>query len=340
MLERSFKYWLIAATLGITLIGCSTTAPSSDTPAEETPPEPAAAEAPRPQIDYEPSSLTVSFKEGEQATPVSLHIWSANEVTATWQLTAGVDWLECTPSKGASTGERDEVTVRVDTTSMGAGTYDANLILIIRGALGGPTKIPVHVTIEPEARPAIMSDDFSDESSGWDTFSDETGDVRYCEGQLRVKARTDAEYSTDSFYLQETFGDFSAEVETTLVEGTTDNWHTFYARSQVDPYGRYVFAISADGFYMIGREEEVELVDLVGPTRSRHIETGVGPRNVLRVECMGDTLRLWANDHKLAEVEDSSFTSGYVGLGATAWTPEEGKEFTDIAFDDLVIREA
>ncbi len=53
----------------------------------------------------------------------------------------------------------------------------------------------------------------------------------------------------------------------------------------------------------------------------------------MRVECEGNTLRLYANGHLLSEVTDSTFSNGYVGLGVTSLAGS----YSEAAFDNFVI---
>ncbi len=133
-------------------------------------------------------------------------------------------------------------------------------------------------------------------------------------------------------YLDRSFADFVLEVETWLVSGSEDNWHTVVCRS--DRGGDYYhFGVSADGYYEILRFTDGEVTVLAGPESSGFINTGYGARNLVRVECVGSRLSLWANGNLLATVNDSSYSSGYIGLGCDAL----GSTFTEVAFDNLVI---
>ena len=213
-------------------------------------------------------------------------------------------------------------------------------------APAAPTPTPSPPPPEPSPPPeptvisevVLYSDDFSDETRGWDTFDDEDGSAFYHDEALHLKNNTFAEYDTVSFYSRQEFTDFVLEVETKLVDGTDDNSHHVLCRVQPTiESNNYRFVISADGYYGLGKEVNGELIEMISMTRSIHIRKGKDTVNLMRVECIGSTLRLSANGHLLVEEVDSTFTSGFLGLGATAWTEQHGKTFTEITFDNLVV---
>jgi uncharacterized repeat protein (TIGR02543 family) len=128
--------------------------------------------------------------------------------------------------------------------------------------------LTAHFVTNPTVPEVLFSDDFSDESSGWLTYDDYDGRVIYFDGCLYVKDYTTPE---GSIYCecQRYFTDFILEVETWLVGGTDDNWHTVFCRwnSEDDCYG---FGISADGYYEIGKFVDSKMTSLVGPTYSSY----------------------------------------------------------------------
>ena len=97
----------------------------------------------------------------------------------------------------------------------------------------------------------------------------------------------------------------------------------------------YIFGISADGFYCVGMYEDWdEGAVLIEPTRSIHINEGQGIINVVRAECNGSTLRLSVNGHLLADINDTTLTSGDIGVGSCSWSGT----FTEVAFDNIVVK--
>jgi uncharacterized repeat protein (TIGR02543 family) len=188
------------------------------------------------------------------------------------------------------------------------------------------------VTAHFEATPTVLfSDDFSQDTGDWDTFSDSNGSVFYENGWLHVINYTEAPFDTYTLSHQH-FTDFILEVETKLVEGTDDNWQGVTCRYQ-DGGNYYAFGVSADGYYLISKFTDGEQKYLAGPTRSSHINQGWDVINVMHIECIGSSLSLSANGHLLKTVTDTTFSGGDMGLIATAW---EGN-LTEIAFDNIIV---
>lgn len=194
------------------------------------------------------------------------------------------------------------------------------------GGEGTPTPTPT------STGGVLFSDDFSNPSSGWETGDYDDGWVEYQIGALHIEDSTydDAcTYSDLSLY----YSDLAIEVETWLVAGTDDNWHQVFCRC-VDDDNYYNFGISADGYYAISLWQNGVRSALSGsPTLSSYINEGWDVVNLMRVECEGNTLRLYANGHLLSEVTDSTFSNGYVGLGVTSLAGS----YSEAAFDNFVI---
>jgi uncharacterized repeat protein (TIGR02543 family) len=179
------------------------------------------------------------------------------------------------------------------------------------------------------AHEVLFSDDFSDENSGWVTYDESGGRVAYLNGYLYIKDYNDG-WSIFS-ESQRYFTDFIVEVETWLVGGIDDNWHSVACRLQDDK--QYTCSISADGYYLIDKEINENVIALAGPTFSSYINQGVGAVNLIHIECIGSSLSLLVNGHLLETITDATLTGGDIALGANALAGT----FTEIAFDNIII---
>jgi len=177
----------------------------------------------------------------------------------------------------------------------------------------------------------LFSDDFSDASSGWDTYSDDEGSASYENGALHVMDYPYSLYSENS-YISLYLTDFILEVETQLVDGSDDNWHTIICRSDMTS-NYYAFGISADGYYHITKFINGLPIILIEPTSTEYIDIGQGRHNLVQVRCVGSDLGLSVNRNMVANINDDSLVSGYIGLGCEALGPE----FTEVLFDDIVV---
>ncbi|MCZ6761278.1 MAG: hypothetical protein O7D29_13065 [Gemmatimonadetes bacterium] len=190
----------------------------------------------------------------------------------------------------------------------------------------------LHAGVAETQDKVLFSDDFSVRSDRWDVGEWENGTARYVGETMRVRSITAPGNGSTFVNYDRTFTDHVIQVETTLVGGTDDNWQTVACR--MTSTGYYDLGISADGYFLLdvwvdGRKLNRSL----GPTRSRHIRLGSNVVNVLRVECVGNTLRLSVNGHFLAEINDDNHASGEIGLSVDSL----GDSYSEVAFDNLVV---
>ena len=179
----------------------------------------------------------------------------------------------------------------------------------------------------------LFQDDFSDTSSGWDRVDVSEGVTDYADGVYRIFVNTD---NTDVWANPGlNFTDMSIEVEATKVGGPDDNDFGVICRYE-DVENFYMFIISSDGYFGILRVTggEQELLGESEMVYSDKIKTG-NATNTLMADCVGTTLTLYVNGTPLISVEDSSLTSGDVGLVAGCFDVAG----TDIHFDDFVVRQ-
>ncbi|OGO65490.1 MAG: hypothetical protein A2Z45_02805 [Chloroflexi bacterium RBG_19FT_COMBO_55_16] len=175
----------------------------------------------------------------------------------------------------------------------------------------------------------VFRDDFSDPSSGWNRSFDAGSQTDYAAGGYRIYVdQPDRMYWANPGRI---FEAVSIQVEADKIAGADDNFFGILCRYQ-DPDNFYLLAISSDGFYQIGKYKDGEYsVIKNGEGYSNSIHQGK-TRNQLRAECIRTTLRLYVNDSKLAEVEDTDFSRGDIGLMAAALDVAG----TNILFDNFV----
>ena len=177
----------------------------------------------------------------------------------------------------------------------------------------------------------IVSDNFSDQDSGWESFSDEDGSVAYEDGWLYIMDTTNKDKTTKSC-LKQQFSDFVLDVDTKLIEGSDDNWHVIYCR-MTDLDNNYGFGISADGYYAMDRWVDGERTWLIAPTESAYINKGVDNANHIQIKCVGEELSFFVNEHLLGTIPDSFHEAGDICLAARAMSGT----FTKIAYDNFVL---
>jgi hypothetical protein len=104
--------------------------------------------------------------------------------------------------------------------------------------------------------------------------------------------------------------------ETQVSEGTEEAEQPTTEPSYGEGDG-YLFLIQGTGSYAIMRARGRDVVPLVNWTTSEHITVGPG-RNHIRAVCDGNYLALYVNEQFLADATDDTYSSGQVGLVASA----------------------
>jgi hypothetical protein len=177
----------------------------------------------------------------------------------------------------------------------------------------------------------LLSDDFSEELNGWGVWNREGGSVDYYQEGLRIIINeTQFDYWS---VAGRNFGDVQVEVDATKMAGPDDNDYGIICR-YMDKNNFYLLVISSDGYYGIAKVKMGQY-SMIGADQLQYSSAIVqgSSQNHLRADCIGSTLRLYANDQMLFEAEDGDFPSGDVGLLAGAYN-ENG---VDILFDNFVV---
>ena len=198
---------------------------------------------------------------------------------------------------------------------------------------------PIEQPTIPAAAPspivsgADFRDNFSDSSSGWESYNGANSQTGYDAGGYRIIVdQPDTSYWA---IAGQEFGDVSIEVAADKLGGADDNFFGVICRYQ-DENNFYVFLISSDGYYNIGKykDGEYETISDAGQGFSQAIHQGK-TRNHIQADCIHNTLTLLVNNTKLAQVQDNDFSMGDIGLIAASLSVPG----TNILFDDFIARQ-
>ncbi len=199
-------------------------------------------------------------------------------------------------------------------------------------ALGGcsqptPASPPFEV---PESY--VVADDFSPPNVAWGRFEAEQSAVYALAGELYLEDRgSNAAVSAPLTSYE--YVDVTVNVQVRHVQGEVDNWMGAICRQQ-DEDNYYLFAISADGYYLIVKVEEGYSTPLVEPTLSDALQLGK-ETNEIQVRCRGTELTLWVNGNQVVKRFDDAFVkAGTVALFADAVT---NGATTTVAFDNFIL---
>jgi len=111
------------------------------------------------------SSNSFSFtahQDGANPPDQTLAIFNIGVSTLDWTASESCDWLSVIPASGSSTGERDEVTLSVDTTGMTWGQYSCDLTISDPASESDPQIVTVALKIDttfyvPSMLPTIQA---------------------------------------------------------------------------------------------------------------------------------------------------------------------------------------
>ena len=176
----------------------------------------------------------------------------------------------------------------------------------------------------------LFEDDFSKTSSGWDRTTSDTGSTDYGDGDYQILVN---ETQYDMWANPgKSFTDVSVEVDAVMIGGPVDNDFGLICRYQ-DVSNYYFGIVSSDGYYALGYVKD-GTQNLFGDNLefSDAIKQGY-ENNRVRLDCVGDTLTLYANGTQLEQAVDGALTSGDVGLMAGTFDTAG----TQISFDNFVV---
>ncbi len=205
-------------------------------------------------------------------------------------------------------------------------------LLLSACATESPSPSPTVGQEDAEAATVLFVEDFSTaRTTQWALFDTDVGAAYIQRGELYLEDRG-ANTAVYTPLLGQAWEDVRLHVRVRQVEGTFNNWMGVLCRQQ-DEENYYLFAISADGYYLLLRVVDGLATPLAGPTASDAIEVGRAT-NVMVVTCQGDYLSMMVNDDYMVARTDAELPGGGVALFVDA---VEGRANTTVAFSRLEV---
>ncbi|MFL7840455.1 MAG: family 16 glycoside hydrolase [Candidatus Promineifilaceae bacterium] len=181
----------------------------------------------------------------------------------------------------------------------------------------------------------LFADDFSGEQNcGWAEYNRGGAVVAIEDGSLNISTSSPGEIWWTN--PGRTFDDVIINIEASQTGGVDDNAYGVLCRYQ-NEQNFYLFLISGDGYYAIGKYSGTDVpITYLTPDgqyqASDVINQGIAS-NDIQASCIGNQLSLAVNGEPLLTVTDNDFSSGDIGLAASAM--QQGT--VEISFDDLRI---
>jgi hypothetical protein len=204
-----------------------------------------------------------------------------------------------------------EVYVDGELLSTGAFEVDESETLTVAPPSTASPSAPVSVG------PLLFSDDFANNNHGWWTGTfDENGNAEN-EGKIMNGEYSIVTHVKDSSWRVTceacgNFDNFYYEVNTRYVRGSTDSGYGLVFRADKKKHNLYLFAISADGTYMIKKAVDEKYNTLVNWTKSATIRPN--GTNRLGILARGNSLEFFINGQSVQRLSDTSLTKGFIGL--------------------------
>jgi hypothetical protein len=183
---------------------------------------------------------------------------------------------------------------------------------------------------------SLLEDDFSSSNSGWGTGTDVDSSVEYSNGGLRIQA------FRQNYFVWSTPNDVDYEnihIEVTMINNNTPPTTAFgiMCHQQVISDSFYYFVVTPAGEYAIARASlaasDVFLTNNDQWAFSDAIAENAASYRV-GVDCGNGRLALYVDGQQVAAVNDSTYTTG--GVGLLVWSGEDAAS-ADVIFDDFVI---
>jgi hypothetical protein len=169
----------------------------------------------------------------------------------------------------------------------------------------------------------LFLDDFADsEACGWAQYNQSGAAAAVEEGVLRLTTSQPGPFWWTN--PDRNFDNVIITVQARQASGPNNNAFGVICRYQ-SPENFYVFLISGDGYYAIGKYQSGsdQITYLTGDGQYHYIfsdaiNQGVAT-NQMRVSCVSDELSLTVNGIPLATVTDPTFVTGDIGVGVSAF---------------------
>ena len=177
----------------------------------------------------------------------------------------------------------------------------------------------------------LLSDDFSDPSSGWPASQSALGAYGYRQGQYFVQVS-----EPDTLLWAgppQVYRDVRIGVNAVWSGASSSGYYGLLCRIQDEQNFYYFVVTPASGEYTIGKYVKGQFNSLLagGWNSSPSIPTA-GQTTHLQAVCAGDHLSFYINSELLNEVNDSLFASGKTGVAAAALQTQ-----ADVLFDNFQV---
>jgi hypothetical protein len=193
------------------------------------------------------------------------------------------------------------------------------------------TSSPKPTAVLGMAGNVLLADDFDNSKrSGLAAEQNAIATYAFVDGAYAITLKLPKHLAWSTF--EGSYGDVEIEADTVLDSSAEESAAGIAFRYQ-DEDNFYFYRVSASGNYNLTLYKQGQQQALIDWTQSPAINRR-GQVNNLRVEALGDHIRLFVNGTLLDEVSDSSFDEGEIALAVTTFSQGD----VTCLFDNFVVR--
>jgi hypothetical protein len=126
---------------------------------------------PKPALCYNPSDWYLGDMLAGQTSVISFWIRNSGTGTLIYNLSESSSWVVVTPTSGDSTGEKDTITVSIDTTGLSPGSYSCPIDIFCNAGSGTFTVYVTVISSNPDTTPPVTTCILSGKNVGSNTFT-------------------------------------------------------------------------------------------------------------------------------------------------------------------------
>jgi hypothetical protein len=148
----------------------------------------------------------------------------------------------------------------------------------------------------------------------WGSYTNSTGGSCKFNKEVYLSQQQFYQYINRCITFGTKFSKFAFEVQLTITQGDCGGMSF---RDDSDGQHFYYFRICQNGMYGLFKYAGKDSSPLILlNSRSLAIYTGLGKQNKVAVVASGSTMIFYINERRVDQVQDSSYTLGYLGLAA------------------------
>ena len=205
----------------------------------------------------------------------------------------------------------------------------------IQTAVSTDTPVPTEAIPTPVPfTKTILSDDFTDPSSGWSRAKNQDYTLEYKNGNYHILINPSSN-GGQAVWIDGSYTNISVEADAQETSGSDDG--TIGVACRAGKNGdMYTFEFAQNGSYSINK------LDSSGNSTSL-TEGTLNPNTVIQNDvnhiegvCDGDTLTMLLNNQVLAQAQDSDYTKG--GIGMIVNPGSSGDNSMDVLFSHFVVK--